>query len=88
MHQGALVAFGLLPTSSRAFSVLEALHRRSEFEFGPDVVFEQENDFTHYRFENGASRILILSCKIRLRKFDARDGRSKNETIECDILGE
>ena len=63
MHQGALVAFGLLPTSSRAFSVLEALHRRSEFEFGPDVVFEQENDFTHYRFENGASRILILSCK-------------------------
>lgn len=58
-----LVKFGFLPTSSRAFPVLQAFHRRSELELGHDDMFEQEDDFTHCRIENGAPRILTLSCQ-------------------------
>lgn len=62
-YHGAFVVLVLLPTKSHVFPVLEVLHRRSELELGPDVVFEHKDDFIHCRLENGVSRILIQSSK-------------------------
>lgn len=58
-----MVEYVFPPTKFHEFPLLALLHFRGELELGQDVLFKQQDDFTHCRLQNGASCDLVQACE-------------------------